>query len=258
MEFCTFHASALDPVLATAVHNGHDLRPDIAAVIALDEATRLREEDPYTGWVASRFETRAVVHRSRFEVDLNREPDRAVYRSPQDAWDLAVWDRPLTEVQVAESMRLYERFYAELASILDNLLSKFGGFILYDIHSYNHRRAGPDARPGPVADNPTVNLGTRSLPERWKPVADTFVEVVRRSTLDGDALDVRENVRFEGGHLARWVHERYGDSGFALPIELKKVFMDEWTGKLDAGQLDQLGDALVSSVDPVRKAFELA
>lgn len=38
-----------DRVLATAIHDGHGLRPEIAAAIALDEAGRLREEDPWTG-----------------------------------------------------------------------------------------------------------------------------------------------------------------------------------------------------------------
>lgn len=34
------------PVIATAVHNGHDLRAEVNALIALDDAQQLREEDP--------------------------------------------------------------------------------------------------------------------------------------------------------------------------------------------------------------------
>ena len=64
-----------------------------------------------------------------------------------------------------------------------------------------------------------------------------------------------ENVRFEGRHLARWVHENYGDVGCALAIELKKVFMDEWTGELDLERMSQLGDALIASGPAVRKAW---
>lgn len=258
MDFATFQTPDPNPVPAVAVHSGHELRPEVAAVIALDEATRLREEDPYTGSVASRFGVSAVVNRSRFEVDVNRERDRAVYRTPDDAWGLRVWERPLTGRLISHSLDLYDRFYTHLAALLDDLVSAFGGFILYDIHSYNYRRAGPDAEPAPVAENPTVNIGTDSLPERWKPVADTFVEVMRGSTLDGPSLDVRRNVRFEGGHLSRWVHDRYGETSCALAIELKKVFIDEWTGEVDIDCLGQLGDALVATVEPVRKAFDLA
>ncbi|MGH8913682.1 MAG: N-formylglutamate amidohydrolase, partial [Acidimicrobiia bacterium] len=73
MDFCSFDAPAPDLVVATAIHDGHELRPELATVITLDGTTRLREEDPHTGLVASRFGISAVVHRSRFEVDLNRE-----------------------------------------------------------------------------------------------------------------------------------------------------------------------------------------
>jgi N-formylglutamate deformylase len=34
--------------IATAIHNGHDVRPDFAAELALPEPDRLREEDPHT------------------------------------------------------------------------------------------------------------------------------------------------------------------------------------------------------------------
>jgi N-formylglutamate deformylase len=257
MEFSSFHTPAPDLAVAAAVHHGHELRPEIAALMALDEAARLREEDPYTGSVASRFGVSAVVHRSRFEVDLNRPRNAAIYQRPDEAWGLEVWRAPLSPRQVSESLELYDRFYAELASILDELVAEFGGFVLYDIHSYNHRRAGPEGAPDPVGGSPTVNLGTGSLPERWKPVAGAFVEAMRAWTHDGEALDVGENVRFQGAHLSRWVHESYGNTSCALAIELKKVFMDEWTGKLDAARLDQLSEAIIASVEPVRRRYRL-
>ncbi len=59
-------------LVATAIHAGHDLRPEVAAALALDESTRLREEDPFTDALISPVGARVVVNRSRFEVDLNR------------------------------------------------------------------------------------------------------------------------------------------------------------------------------------------
>jgi N-formylglutamate amidohydrolase len=253
MEFSTFHTTTPESVIAVAVHDGHELRSEIAASMSLDKATRLREEDPYTGTVASRFGVSVVVHRSRFEVDLNRPRDEAVYLTPDDAWGLDVWKTPPSDPQVTTSRGLYDEFYARLRSVLDDLIARFGGFVLYDIHSYNHRRAGPDSPLDDPRDNPTINLGTGSLPVRWEPVADEFVEQMRGLDLDGEPLDVRQNVRFKGGHLSRWVHENYGSTSCALAIELKKVFMDEWSGELDGGRLDQLGDALLATVEPVRK-----
>ena len=125
-----------------------------------------------------------VVHRSRFEVDLNRDRHEAVYASPEEAWGLDVWRRNLTEDEVSASLALYDRFYGDLAQHLDRLVADNGGFVLYDIHSYNHRRLGPDAPPDPVEESPVVNLGTGSLPVKWKPVADAFMESLRSETFD--------------------------------------------------------------------------
>ena len=36
------------PVIATAVHAGHEVRPEVAALLAVSEEDRLREEDPFT------------------------------------------------------------------------------------------------------------------------------------------------------------------------------------------------------------------
>jgi N-formylglutamate deformylase len=258
MEFASFDVSEPDLLIATAIHNGHDLRAGLADLSAIDDATRLREEDPHTGVIAARFANSVVVNRSRFEVDLNRGRDDAVYTDPESAWGLDVWRRELTEEELAASLALYDRFYLDLASILDRVVADHGGFVLYDIHSYNHRRLGPDADPDPAEESPVVNLGTGSLPEKWKPVADAFMESLRSNTFDGARLDVRENVRFEGRQLASWVHENYGDLGCALAVELKKVFMDEWTGEVDPARLSRLGDALLASGPDVRRAWELA
>ena len=58
-------------VIATAIHAGHDLRPEVAAEMTLAEAIRTREEDPVTDRIAAFVPAHVVVHRSRFEVDLN-------------------------------------------------------------------------------------------------------------------------------------------------------------------------------------------
>jgi N-formylglutamate deformylase len=77
---------------------------------------------------------------------------------------------------------------------------------------------------------------------------DRFIDDLGRQVVDGHRLDVRENVRFQGGHFARWVHERYPGVGCALALEFKKVFMDEWTGVPDRDHLAQLRHALEASL----------
>jgi len=241
---CSFGASAL-PLVSTAIHAGHQLRPELAARTALDSATRRREEDPFTDRITAAGGAPVVVHRSRFEVDLNRPRDGAVYTTPETSWGLDVWREPLSDAQVGRSLALYDEFYDSLALHLDEL-ARQGPFVVLDIHSYNHRRDGATAA---VAENPEVNVGTGWLDrDRWGPVVDRFMEDLADRTVGGHHLDVRENVRFEGGQLSRWVHERYGATGCALAVELKKVFMDEWTGVPDHHHLDQLTEAFALSV----------
>lgn len=253
--FATFTHDGDSRVIATAVHHGHELRPEIERIMAIDERTRRREEDPHTGDIAERFDVSVVVHHSRFEVDLNRKRDDAVYLTPEDAWGLDLWEYPPEDDMVEQSLQLYDAFYSNLAMTLDEMTKTHGGFVVYDIHSYNHRLQGPDEPPEDELGNPVLNLGTGSMPGKWRPVADAFLEGMSRHQLDGEPIDARENVRFKGRSLAAFVHERYGEVGCALAIELKKVFMDEWSGELYPDRHRQLGDALLATVDPVVAAW---
>ena len=239
-------------VVATAVHNGHDLRAEICDAMKLDEQVRLREEDPFTARIGQRVPARVVVHRSRFEVDLNRGRADSVYRTPEDCWDLEVWrENPLDDRLVEGSLSIYDDFYTRLAERLDRVAER-GPFVVYDVHSYNHRRDGADRPAAPAEENPEVNVGTGSLDrDRWAPVVDTFIGSLGSVRTSTGTLDVRENVRFKGANLARWVHERYPQTGCALALEFKKTFMDEWTGLTDDARLDELTEALAQTTGPV-------
>ena len=130
------------PIIATAVHNGHDLRPEVAALVALSDSDRLREEDPFTAIWTTVVDTRLVPSRSRFEVDLNRSRDKAVYLRPEDAWGLRVWRRELSNELLAESLKQYDYFYTEMRRVLTQTQERYGRFVVLDFHSYNHRRGG--------------------------------------------------------------------------------------------------------------------
>jgi N-formylglutamate deformylase len=241
-------ASSDLPIVATAIHAGHDVRPDVAAHLALDDGTRRREEDPFTDRVTAAGSRSVVAHRSRFEVDLNRPRESAVYTTPDTAWGLEVWDEPLTARDIDGSLAIHDAFYGALAVHLDEL-ARTGPFVVLDVHSYNHRRDGAGAPSAPAEENPEINVGTGSLDrDRWGDLVDRFMQHLGGESVRGHRLDVRENVRFKGGHLSAWVHERYAGTGCALALELKKVFMDEWTGVPDDHHLAQLTEAIAATV----------
>ena len=222
------------PVVACAVHAGNEVTSSTLRHFAIRRRERFVEEDPYTDQLTAMAGTSVVVHRSRFEVDMNRSRDRAIYRSPGDAWGLTVWRGPLPAAVRQRSLRLYDRFYADLSAVLARAGAGGRPFVVLDLHSYNHRRGGPDVAPADPAANPEINIGTGSVDrERWGGLVDRFMADLRTADVDGRVLDVRENVRFRGGHLSRWVHATFPGQGVCLAVEVKKFFMDERTGEID-------------------------
>ena len=237
------------PLVTAAIHNGHNVRPEVAELFELDDAGRLREEDPFTGDWAAVAPTQLIGLHSRFEVDLNRPREKAVYLEPEDAWGLHVWkERPSDEV-VQRSLQSYDTFYQNVHAALQSLLGRHERVVVLDLHTYNHRREGPD---GPVADpaaNPKVNIGTGTMDrERWAPIIDRFISELSGFDYLGRHLDVRENVKFFGGNLAKWTHETFPDTVCVLSVEFKKFFMDEWTGEPDHEQLAAIQAALSCTV----------
>ena len=137
------------PLVAAAVHDGHAMRSELGQHVALSESGRLREEDPYTAAWTDVVGVRIIGTRSRFEVDLNRAREKAVYLKPEDAWSLQVWHSELPEDVVERSRAEYDLFYENLTTLFDGLVARYGRFVVYDLHTYNHRRDGADQ---PVAD----------------------------------------------------------------------------------------------------------
>lgn len=219
------------PVIATALHNGHQTRDDLASYFAITEEERLREEDPFTGLWTDIAATSLIGNLSRFEVDLNRPRHKSVYRQPEDSWGITVWRAEIPEELVARSMADYDLFYRVTESLLTRLIAEHGKVLVVDLHTYNHRRDGRDAHPADPLANPEINVGTGTMDRaRWGPVVDAFLSKARELPYLDRQLDVRENVRFRGGEMVRWMHEHFPENVCALAVEVKKFFMDEWTG----------------------------
>lgn len=246
-----------EPILVTAIHAGHGLRKELQKLIHLDEATRLREEDPFTdAWICI-ADNYILPQRSRFEVDLNRERDNAVYKTPENAWGLDVWETQPDETVIEHSQEEYDAFYQQLSNFLEEMRADYDHFVVYDLHTYNYRRDGPDA---PEADphlNPEVNVGTGTMDrEYWSPVVDSFMRQLSEFDFLGRHLDVRENIRFQGGQFPRWIHGNYPQIACVLSIEIKKFFMDEWSGLGDPVKIQAIRQALANTIPAVKNALE--
>lgn len=248
-------ARAQSPLIGTAIHDGHLLREDLAARMKLGAAGRLREEDPFTAAFIADLGNRVVVHRSRFEVDLNRPREGAVYLRPEQAWGLDIWAEPPGPEMLERLLGQHDGYYAMLKTLLADIERAHGRFVLLDMHSYNHRRAGPDGPPTAQAEAPDINIGTFSMDRAlWAPVVDAFTACLRAQPFPGRQLDVRENVAFAGkGEQTRFVHQHFPQTGCAIAVEFKKIFMDECTGEPDRAAIAALRAAVRASL-PVLEA----
>ena len=231
------------PVVATAIHDGHDVRPEVARAMALDEPGRLREEDPFTGQAIVDVPAHIIVHRSRFEFDLNRPADSAVYETSEQSWGLEVWrGRSCDPALARRSLAIHVEYYRSLAALLDGVAARHRRFVVLDVHSYNHRRDGPNLPPTPQDKAPDINIGTFSMPrDEWAFLLDPLMAAMAEFDFNRRRLDVRENIAFQGkGEQTRFVHQRYPGRGCAIALEFKKFFMDEWTGVPDPAELDAM------------------
>lgn len=245
----------LSPVVATAIHEGHNVRDELLDLYALTSDERLREEDPYTEFTMRDVPNRIVFHRSRFEVDINRNAEGAIYVRPEQAWGLKVWRDSLSPHDIEASLRIHADYYEMLRAFLKGVERQFGPFVVLDIHSYNHRRGGPDADPTPIDKAPDINIGTASMDRaRWSHVVDALIEHFSGCEIGGRPLDVRENIAFQGkGEQTRFIHQHFPVTGCAIAVEFKKIFMDEWTGEPDLHVLEQLRSMVGSAVPLLEK-----
>lgn len=248
------------PVLATAIHDGHRIRPSLRPWLAISDAERRREEDPLTGVLSTVADTALLMRSTRFAFDVNRPRNKAISTDPADTWGLRIWRDDLPDQEIEASLARYDRFYRDVTRLIEQRLERWGSLLLLDIHSYNHRR---DGATGPAADpagNPDIDLGVTTLdPGRWGDLAADFSAVLSRTDAGNRAPDVRRNVRYPtGGHFPEWVYARYGGDVCTISLEYKKIFMDEWSSQADLAVLEGLRTGLERAVAAVRGRWEPA
>ncbi len=250
-EICDIIIDKSKPIIATAIHDGHELCDYLKSNTKLSDLERLREEDPFTGILAKVSDTYIIAKNSRFEVDLNRPREKAIYKKPSDAWGLDMWKNSLTKKHIEQTLtNQYDLFYDNLKEILDDYLKTHKKIIVLDIHSYNHRRGGEKAPFDSNLENPEIIVGTGTLKNRkpWANTIDSVIESLSSNEVMGRYLDVRENVKFKGGEMGRWIHKNYPNSVLCLSIEFKKIFMNEWSGKEEKVYIGQIKDLISKTI----------
>ena len=158
---------------------------------------------------------------------------------------------------LAKSLCAYDDFYAHLRLVLERLVARHEKVVVFDLHSYNHIRGGAGGGPADPKGNPEINLGTGTMDRgAWSSVVESWLDAMRSCNCAGRPFDVRENVKFVGGQFPRWVHENFPNTVCALAVEVKKFFMNEWTGELDREKHHAIGEALTGAAAAVGETLE--
>lgn len=222
------------PAIFTAIHAGNSVQEQLLAKLALEEEERRYEEDPFTGDMLASFPIVLEGLESRYQYDLNRHPDSAIY---EEAWGKKVWAAPLTARERQESILRHHSYYKVLHTLLSVLEKKFHRCIVYDLHSYNHKRLAGNA--------PLFNIGTHFID---KALFQPVLSHLKKQLVKAEFLNLENRVAFDDvfagkGYQAAFIHEQHSRS-LCVPLEVKKVYMDETTGELYPLMLEEITGAL--------------
>ena len=207
------------PYVCGAVHDGHQFRKDLWDNCLHTEYDRWYEEDPETKNMVRSHHIIISGCDSRFEYDLNRAPDNAIYT---DAWGKQLWKNPLPESEKEKSLAKHDAFYKVVYALINKIESKFGVAVVYDMHSYNWKRWGREV--------PTWNLGASNVDnERFGEDIETWRQSLSELNLpNGIKSTSKINDTFQGnGYFLKFISQNFQNT-LVLATEIAKVYCDEY------------------------------
>ena len=217
----TLKIEAYTHYLCGAVHDGHQFRKELWDNCLHTEYDRWYEEDPCTKQMVQTMPIVIAGCDSRFEYDLNREPERAIY---EDAWGKKLWRTPLSDAEKGKSLAKHERFYNVVHALVEKLEALHGTTVVYDMHSYNWKRWDREV--------PVWNLGTSNIDNGrfGNEVEDWKEDLAQLEFPNGIESTSAINDTFQGnGYFLKYITNNF-DHSLVLATEISKIYCDEYTG----------------------------
>lgn len=211
------------PYICGAVHDGHQFRKSLWENCLHTEHDRWYEEDPCTREMVKAHPIVLAGCDSRFEYDLNRPPENAIY---DDAWGKQLWREPLPEVEKKKSLSKHHNFYRVAGALVSKIEQRHGKAIVFDMHSYNWKRWEREV--------PTWNLGTKNIDNaRFGTIVTSWSRKLGEMQLpNGIKSTSKINDTFQGnGYFLKYITKNF-DHTLVLATEIAKVYCDESTGIL--------------------------
>jgi uncharacterized protein (TIGR02421 family) len=227
------------PYLCTAIHAGSKLREDLSQNCSLSKEERRQEEDPYTDQLVEYCPITITGLDSRYEYDLNRPPAECIH---EVAWEKQVWCTPLSKEQRQESQDKHAQFYRVLGVLIQEIIKRSGGCLVIDLHSYNWQIRSHSSAP-------VFNIGTSQLQtKKWRSLLETLQAGLSGISIPNLDTTVGQDVAFQGrGYQATFVRNKFPETPL-IPLEIKKIFMDELSGEVFPLVIEALQAGLNSAV----------
>lgn len=207
------------PYVCGAVHDGHQFRKDLWDNCLHTAYERWYEEDPETKNMVISHPILISGRDSRFEYDLNRDPENAVFDT---AWGKQLWKIPLPEAEKAKSLHKHANFYKVVKALISKIEEKFGICVVYDIHSYNWQRWDREV--------PTWNLGTSNIDNnRFGEQVESWRQMLASIELPNNIKQTAKvNDTFQGnGYFLKFITNTF-ENTLVLATEIAKVYCDEY------------------------------
>ncbi len=204
--------------ICAAVHNGHQFRKELWDNCLHTEYERWYEEDPATKQMIQSHPIVIAGCDSRFEYDLNRDPESAIY---EDAWGRQLWKKPLKHETKERSLQKHYSFYRVIHELVSKIESKYGAAIVYDMHSYNWRRWNREV--------PVVNLGTSNIDNnRFGTLVNAWCDRLSQITLPYYVKTTAAiNDTFQGnGYFLKYITKSFNNT-LVLATEFSKIYCHE-------------------------------
>ncbi|TCP24377.1 N-formylglutamate amidohydrolase [Tenacibaculum skagerrakense] len=206
------------PYVCAAVHDGHQFRKELWHNCLHTEYERWYEEDPCTKEMIAEHPIVITGLDSRFEYDLNRAPESAIY---EDAWGKQLWKSPLPLEMKEKSLAKHDAFYDVVEALILKLEEKYEKCIVYDMHSYNWQRWEREV--------PTWNLGTANVDNnRFGTDIEEWRLILEQMPLpNGIKSTSKVNDTFQGnGYFLKFITQKF-ENTLVLATEIAKVYCDE-------------------------------
>lgn len=207
------------PYVCGAVHDGRQFRKDLWDNCLHTEYDRWYEEDPETKNMVISHPILISGCDSRFEYDLNRDPENAVFDT---AWGKQLWKNPLSETEKMKSLQKHTNFYKVVKALISKIEEKFGLCVVYDMHSYNWQRWDREV--------PTWNLGTSNIDnDRFGEQVETWRQMLASINLPHNIKQTAKiNDTFQGnGYFLKFITNTF-ENTLVLATEIAKVYCDEY------------------------------